>query len=106
MGDALTAEGAVAVLEIAADSHIQRGAGAGAYHIPDVHSLNLVAGLNTAHTLNALAGFTDHGNVHFQMAPFRLHRVGLIMDVQIVGQTLQFAVSAADAGGEGGIVLG
>ena len=106
VGDALTAEGAVAVLEIAADSHIYRGAGAGAYHVPDVHSLNLVADLNTAHTLDALAGLADHGNVHFQMAPFRLHRVGLIMDVQIVGQTLQFAVSAADAGGAGGVMLG
>ena len=106
VGHALPTECAVCVLQGTASGNIHRGAGAGTHHIPDVHSLNFIAHLNAAHTLDALAGLPNHGNVHVQPAPLRLHRIGLVVDVQVMGQILQLAVPAADAGGAGGIVLG
>ena len=106
VGDALAAEGAVAVLEIAAHGHVHRGAGTGAHHVPDMYALDLVAYLDAAHALDALAGLPNHRHIHFQAAPLRFHGVGLVMDVQVVGQPLKLTVSAADAGGAGGTVLG
>ncbi|MPM64231.1 hypothetical protein SDC9_111117 [bioreactor metagenome] len=105
VGDALAAEGAVRVFEKPVEAHVHRGAGAGARHVPDVHSLHLVADLHAAHALDALAGLPHHRGVQIHPGFLRLEPVGLKVNVQIVGQGLQGAVSAADAGGAGGVVL-
>ena len=105
MSDALAAEGAGCVFQIAVVADIHGGAGAGARHIPDVHSLNLVADLDAAHTLDALAGLPDDGNAQIHPGALRLYVVGLVVDVQVVGQALQLAVAAADTGGAVGVVL-
>ena len=106
MGDALAAEHAGSVFQIAVIADIHGGAGAGAGHIPDVHPLDLVADLDAAHALDALAGLPDDGDAQVYAGTLRLHVVGLVMDVQVMGKLLQLAVAAADAGGTVGAVLG
>ena len=106
VGDALAAEDAVRVLQIAVVAHVHRGPGAGARHVPDVHALDLVADLDAAHTLDALAGLPDDGDAQIHLLPRALDLIGLIVDVQVMGQALELAVPAADADGAVGIVLG
>ena len=105
VGNTLTTEHAVGVLQQAVVADVHRGAGAGARHIPDVHTLNFVAHLDAAHTLDALAGLPDDGNAQIHPGALRLHVIGLVMDVQVMRQLLQCAVSAADADGAVGVVL-
>ena len=59
MSHALSAEGAVGVLESPAVADVDRRTGTGSCQIPDMHALDLIADLDAAHTLNALAGLAD-----------------------------------------------
>ena len=106
VGHTLAAEGAVGIFQTAVVGDIHRGPSAGARHIPDLHALDLVAYLHAAHAFDTLAGLTDHRHVQVHPGAFRLHLIGLVMDVQIVGELLQLTVAAAHADGTVGIVLG
>ena len=105
VGDTLAAVDAVGILQVPVHAHIHSGAGAGAGHIPNVHTLNLVADLNTAHTLDALGVVPDDGGVEIHGLAFQLGLIGLLMDVQSPCHGLQLAVAAADTGGALGAVL-
>ena len=105
VGDALSAEHAVRVHQVPVVAHIHGGAGAGARHVPDIHALDLVADLDAAHTLDALAGLPDNGRPQIHPGALRLHLVGLKVDVQVMRQTLELTVAAADADGAVAVVL-
>ena len=106
VGDALAAEGAVRVLQVAAVADGHGGPGAGADLVPDMHLLDLVADLDAAHALDTFAGLPDHGGVQADGGALQLDGVGLVVDVQVVGELLELAVAAADADGAVGVVLG
>lgn len=105
VGDALAAEHAGGVFQIAVVADIHGGAGAGARHVPDVHALDLVADLDAAHALDAFAGLPDDGNAQVHIGALWLHRIGLVVDIQVIGKLLQLAVAAADADRAIGVVL-
>ena len=106
MGDALSAEYAVRVFEIAVIAHVHGGPGAGARHVPDVHALDFVADLDAAHALDALAGLPDNGDAQVHVGALRLDLIGLVVDVQVVGELLELTVAAPHTNGTVGIVLG
>ena len=99
VGDALAAEGAVRGLQGAVAGDVHRGPGAGARQVPDPHGLDLLADLDAAHTLDALAGLPDQRRGGVRIAPGHMDMVGHLVDIQVVGQLLQRAVAAADTGG-------
>ena len=106
VGDALGAVGAVGVLELAVFRDVDRGARAGAGHVPDIEALHLVADLNAAHALDALGRVANEGQVLVPPGDGQLRLIGRAQEVHIVGQLLQGAVAAADAGGTPAVVLG
>ena len=105
VGDALAAVDTVGILQIPVQAHIHGSTGAGASHIPDMHTLNLVTDLNTAHTLDALGVIPDNGGLEIHGLALQLGLIRLLMDIQSPCHGLQLAVAAADTGGALGAVL-
>ena len=105
MGHTLSAEGTIGVLQSPPVLNVHRGTGTSPSHIPDIHPLDLIANLHTAHTLDALTGLTDNGGIQVDLGSFRLHGIGLKVDVQVMRQLLQLTVAASYTDGAVGVVL-
>ena len=59
MGDALTAEAAVAVFNGNVAGNVYGSTGAGVLYVPDMQLLHLVANLDAAHAFDAFLGIAD-----------------------------------------------
>ena len=59
MGDALSAQGAAAVFQAVHIPHIDCCLSSGIDHIPDIGSLDMIADLDAAHTLDAFVVVAD-----------------------------------------------
>ena len=106
MGDALTAQRAIRLADGAVAGDVDGGTGAGAFQIPDVQALNLIADLHAAHTLDALGRIPDQGEILVPGLTLQPLLKGQLVDVQIAGNVLQRAVAVAETGGAFAVVLG
>ena len=70
-----------------------------------MHALHFVANLNTAHTFDAFACLPDDRRAQIHVGALRLYRIGLVVDIQVMRELLELAVSAADTDSAVGIVL-
>ena len=98
VGNTLAAEGTVGHLNFPSHGNVYRCAGACIGNIPYIQALNFITDLDAAHTFNTLTGipYKREGG-----GPFRLcvaDRVLVGNQIQIVGDFLQGAVSASNAG--------
>ena len=96
VGDALTAECALAGLEIIGILHIDRTLGTGVDDIPDMAVLHLITDLHAAHALDALVVIPDQREV--QRTAMLLRQLLLkrdAQDVEVIRHLLQLTVSGA-----------
>ena len=105
VGDALAAQGAVRFPDGPAAGDVHGGPGTGVGQIPDVQALDLVAHLDTAHTLDALAGVPDQGEGVVPPGGGNLFMIVQVGQTQVVCQLLQLTVAAADAVGAVAVML-
>ena len=68
--------------------YIHGRSGTGSLHIPDSQSLDLVADLHAAHTLDALRGIADQREVLVPRLVFRLLSERNVQNVQVAGNLL------------------
>ena len=106
VGDALTAERAVALAQRAGTGHAYGGVGAGAHQVPDAHGLHLVADLDAAHALDAAVLQPDDGVGEVVGDVPKILDVVLAQQVVVIGELLELAVAAAGALGTADVVLG
>lgn len=106
MGDALSAQGAVGILNAAVMGDVNGGVGAGVGDIPHVQALDLVADLDAAHTFDALGVIPNQGEILFPGGVGQHLLIGFAGDAKVVGDGLQGAIAAADAGRAVAVVLG
>ena len=106
VGDALAAQGAVGVFEAIDAGHVDGGLGAGVDHVPDVGVLDLVADLHAAHALDAERKVADERKVGAGPPADVMLFKRRVVDVELVGDALQFAVAAAHARRTMVVVLG
>ena len=88
MGDTLTAESTVSFPDRLMSRHIHGRSGAGSLHIPDSQSLDLVADLHAAHTLDALRGIADQREILIPRLIFRFLPERNVQNVQVAGNLL------------------
>ena len=106
MRDTLTAECTVCLADRAVAGDIDCGAGTGSLEIPDVKALNLVADLDTAHALDALFRIADQRECLIPRLFLKTLSKTAFLNVQIVCNLLERAVSASHTGGTLAVVLG
>ena len=106
VGDALAAQRAIRLADGAVTGDVDGGTGAGAFQIPDVQALDLIADLHAAHALDALGGIPDQGEILVPGLTLQPLLKGQLVDVQIAGNVLQRAVAVAETGGALAVVLG
>ena len=93
VGNTLSAEDAVRLRDLSGSGHIHAGALTGIDDIPDVHTLHLVADLDTAHAFNALSRVSDQGKIQIPVALFKGLLEGHIVDIHIRADFLQSTAS-------------
>ena len=106
VGHALAAEGAVGVCQRPGPGHADGGAGTGAHQVPDVHTLDLVADLDAAHTADAAVFKPHHGGAEIRLNGPQVLDIVVAQQVIVVGELLELAVAAAGALGTADVVLG
>ena len=106
MGDALSAKRAVRVGERAVEAHAHGGARAAPLHVPDLQRLDLVAHLDAAHALDALALLAHEIAVLGPLVLLHALGIGIVQNVELRSKLLQLAVLRAHAGGAVAVVLG
>ena len=105
LGDTLAAQRAVRLFDFPVQRNVYCGAGTGGRHVPDIQTLDLVADLDAAHTFDAFGGVPDQGEALVPAEGGDFLFKGDVQDIQVVGNGLQRAISAADAGGALSVVL-
>jgi len=98
VGDTLAAISTLGIIQSAVMAYINCGACTGAGNIPDINSLNLVAYLNAAHALYALALITDKGQILVPGAALHILVICQRIDVEVAGYALKSAVTVTHAG--------
>ena len=88
MGNTLSAERAVRLLDDAAAGYVHRRAGARIRHVPDMHILYLVAYLYAPHALDALVCVADQGEIFRPVCLDEILFETLVDDVEIIGEVL------------------
>ena len=106
MGDTLTAEAAVTVLNGSIAGNVYGSTGTGVLHIPDMQLLHLVTNLDAAHAFDAFFGIADERELLVPGSVDNIALIGNIVNTKIIGQSLQAAVAAAHAGCAHAVMLG
>ena len=106
MGDALTAEAAVAVFNGNVAGNVYGSTGTGVLYIPDMQLLHLVANLDATHAFDAFLGIADERELLVPGSVDNIALIGNIVNAKVIGQSLQAAVAAAYAGSAHAVMLG
>ena len=106
VGDTLTAEAAVTVLNGNIAGNVYGSTGTGILHIPDMQLLHLVTNLDAAHAFDAFFGIADEREFLVPGSVDNIALIGNIVNAKVIGQSLQAAVAAAYAGCTHAVMLG
>ena len=106
MGDTLTAEAAVTVLNGNIAGNVYGSTGTGVLYVPDMQLLYFVANLNAAHAFDAFLGIADERELLVPGSVYNITLIGNIVNAKVIGQSLQAAVAAAYAGCAHAVMLG
>jgi hypothetical protein len=104
-GDALTAERALGILDVAAAHHVHVGVAGAVGDVPHAGGLHLGAHVDAAQALDALVVVADEGERRVPCLARQVLLVGKVEDAEVVGEGLQRAVAGAHAGGALRVVL-
>ena len=106
MRDALAAQRALGFLQMIDLGNVHGRHRAGVDHVPHVGRLHMVADLNAAHALDALAVIAHKREAGVRLVLRNLLFKRQLGDIEIVRNRLELAVAAADAGRAVGVMLG
>ncbi len=106
VGDALSAQHTVCCFYLAATVYAHSGPSTCIHHIPDADALYFAAHLNTAHTFDTAGFIANQWKILIPGYCLYLFGIGTVQNAQIIGNFLQYTVSAAAALGALTIVLG
>ena len=96
--DALSAQGAVRLLDLPVSGHVHTGARSRPFHVPHADALHFVTDGNTAHALDTFVIVTDQREILVPQERHQLFPVWHLENVQIPGDRLKGAVSVPGAG--------
>ena len=105
MGNALAAEGAVGLAQCAEPTHTHGSTDTGTHHVPDLHTLHLLAHLNAAHTANTAVFNAYHGIGEIRGDILEILYVVIPQQIVVVAQGLQLAIAAAGTFGAADLML-
>ena len=105
MSDALTAESTICLGELAVETHTHSSARSTALDVPDSKGLDLVADLNAAHALDALALLADEVAVAGPLVLPDVLFIRFIYDVEFGSHILQMAVAGTYTSGTFPVML-
>ena len=106
VGDALSAESAVRLPDLPVVADVDGNTGTSSRYIPDIQPLDLVADLNAAHALDALALLADQRSGTIPETLADVHGIGNIEEICLHSHFLQGAIAIAHAEGALTVVLG